>query len=84
VYVVESPSCVDKINRSTIINYLESACARQNASFITYKNRNDFADNRLFCDPWHLNGIGADKFSSDFAHLLVLNAVPSSKKSAVN
>ncbi|MDR1878208.1 MAG: hypothetical protein LBQ64_01435 [Bacteroidales bacterium] len=72
VYVVKSPAFQYETNNSNTISYIIAACEQQQIPFISYQNREDFADVRLFRDPTHLNNIGADKFSSDFAHFLTL------------
>jgi hypothetical protein len=70
VYVVKSPAFEYGKNNSNSINYIIAACEKQQIPFISYQNKDDFAENHLFHDPGHLNNIGADKFSADFAHLM--------------
>jgi hypothetical protein len=72
VYVVKSPAFQYETNNSNSIAYIIAACEQQQIPFISYQNREDFTDGRLFLDPAHLNDIGADKFSSDIAHFLNL------------
>jgi hypothetical protein len=72
VYVVQSPSFQYETNNSNSMSYIIAACEQLQIPFISYQNREDFADSRLFRDPTHLNDIGADKFSYDFAHFLNL------------
>jgi hypothetical protein len=72
VYIVKSPAFQYETNNSNSMAYIIAACEQQQIPFISYQNREDFADNRLFRDPTHLNDIGADKFSSDIAHFLNL------------
>ncbi|MDR1880630.1 MAG: hypothetical protein LBQ78_06820 [Tannerellaceae bacterium] len=70
VYVVKSPLFGYEKNSSNSMNYIIATCEKRRIPFISYQNRDDFADNHLFKDLKHLNDIGADKFSSDFAHLI--------------
>jgi hypothetical protein len=72
VYVVKSPLFGYETNNSNSIDYISAACEQLQIPFISYQNREDFADSRLFRAPTHLNDIGADKFSYDFAHFLNL------------
>jgi hypothetical protein len=72
VYIVKSPLFGYETNNSNSIAYIIAACEQQQIPFISYQNREDFADSRFFRDPTHLNDIGADKFSYDFAHFLNL------------
>jgi hypothetical protein len=72
VYVVKSPLLGYETNNSNSIAYIIAACEQLQIPFISYQNREDFTDSRLFRDRTHLNDIGADKFSCDFAHFLTL------------
>jgi hypothetical protein len=72
VYVVKSPIFQYETNISNSMAYIIAACEQLQIPFISYQNREDFTDSRLFRDRTHLSDIGADKFSSDFAHFLTL------------
>jgi hypothetical protein len=72
VYVVKSPIFQYETNISNSMSYIIAACEQQQIPVISYQNREDFTDSWLFYDRTHLNDIGADKFSSDFAHFLNL------------
>jgi hypothetical protein len=70
IHVVLSPSFGIAQNNSSSIDYMRKICEKENIPFISYQNNSEFTDNKLFCDPSHLNDTGADEFSSNLSHLL--------------
>lgn len=67
--MVTSPMYADVVETKSLV-ITDSLCKQNNIPYYSFLNRTDYDNKQLFHTIDHLNAMGADKFSSEIAHLL--------------
>jgi len=72
ITIVVSPCYNTFANNEPNIKAFEDLCTRyKNVTFFNYENSPAFSDYKLYKDDYHLNDVGAHKFSDDLAAKLI-------------